>query len=147
MIIIARHMAIPFKYFILNTPSFFVVARNYRTGFEIQLNRCASFESFDVKFVNHEAVPNKPIEGLKLCTMGNVLVSGITKARWNAIPAGLENFRIECGLQDCLFVQFFGFQLSHEFNAHPVGRVANNPPTHLSQGNVSADTRQNVGFY
>jgi hypothetical protein len=32
--------------------------RSYRTGLEIQLSRCARFESFGVKFVNHEAVAN-----------------------------------------------------------------------------------------
>jgi hypothetical protein len=36
--------------------------RSYRRGLEIQLSRCAGFESFGLKFVNHEAVANGHVE-------------------------------------------------------------------------------------
>jgi hypothetical protein len=53
--------------------------RSYRTGLEIQLNRCAGFELFGVKFINHEAVANRHAA----CTYG-------AGAGWLVIREGMK---------------------------------------------------------
>jgi len=65
--------------------------RSYRTGLEIQLNRCAGFELFSVKFVNHEAVAN----GRAVWTYG-------ADAGWLVSREGIKKTRRSGALQRVL---------------------------------------------
>ena len=68
--------------------------RSYRTGLEIQLNRCAGFELFGVKFVNHEAVAN-----------GRAGWTNGADADWSVIREGIKK-----PAEAARFIGFYGIR-------------------------------------